>query len=337
MSHQQISIAFQTDKSAAEYIALAKLVDEFDFDAVSVYCDAPFQPSYGPLLLMAPHLRRARIGPAAVSPSRIHPIDIASETALLESLLPGRTYIGIARGAWLAEHGIPERKPAIQSIREAVEIVRYLLNGQSEGYSGEVFNLAPGVRATYPLPSEHPSIMIGSWGQKLCALAGEIADEVKVGGSANPDVVPVIQGYIAAGEQVAQREAGTVGIAIGAVCVCDEDRETARTAARRSVALYLPVVAPLDPTVQVEPELVERLRAHADRHKYDQAGALISDELLEKFAFAGNPVDLIRQAEGLFAAGATRVEFGTPHGIESAKGIRLIGEQVIPVLKGTGR
>jgi len=109
MSHQQISIAFQTDKSAAEYIALAKLVDEFDFDAVSVYCDAPFQPSYGPLMLMAPHLRRARIGPAAVSPLRIHPIDIASETALLESLLPGRTYIGIARGAWLAEHGIPER------------------------------------------------------------------------------------------------------------------------------------------------------------------------------------------------------------------------------------
>jgi 5,10-methylenetetrahydromethanopterin reductase len=327
------SIAFQTDKSAAEYIALAKLVDEYDFDAVSVYCDAPFQPSYGPLLLMAPHLRQARIGPAAVSPSRIHPIDIASEAALLESLAPGRTYLGLARGAWLAEHGIPERKPAIQAIREAVEVVRYLLEGQSEGYNGQVFSLAPGVRATYPLPGGRIPLMIGSWGQKLCALAGEIADEVKVGGSANPDVVPVIRGYIAAGEQAARREPGTVGIAIGAVCVCDDDREAARAAARRSVALYLPVVAPLDPTVQVEPELVARLRTHADRHEYDQAGALISDALLEKFAFAGHPADLIRQAEALYAAGAARVEFGTPHGIDPGQGIRLIGERVLPALK----
>ena len=37
--------------------------------------------------------------------------------------------------------------------------------------------------------------------------------------------------------------------------------------ARRSVALYLPVVAPLDPTVTVEPELVTRLQkaVEADR------------------------------------------------------------------------
>ena len=48
----EISIAFQTDKTPEQYIALAKLVDQYDFDAVSVYCDAPFHPSYGPLLLM---------------------------------------------------------------------------------------------------------------------------------------------------------------------------------------------------------------------------------------------------------------------------------------------
>ena len=62
----QISIAFQTDKTPAQYIALARQVDQYAFDGVSVYCDAPFQPSYGPLLLMAPHLRHARLGPAAI-------------------------------------------------------------------------------------------------------------------------------------------------------------------------------------------------------------------------------------------------------------------------------
>ena len=112
MTKREISIAFQTNKRAQDYIALAKLVDEYDFDAVSVYCDAPFHPSYAPLILMAPHISRARIGPAAAPPSRIHPIDIASQTALLADVAGGGVYIGLARGGWLAEHGIAEIKPA---------------------------------------------------------------------------------------------------------------------------------------------------------------------------------------------------------------------------------
>ena len=327
-----ISIAFQTNKTPAQYVALAQLVNQYDFDAVSVYCDAPFHPSYGPLLLMAPHLQRARIGPAAVSPARIAPIDIAAETALLAQVAQAGVYLGIARGAWLADHGIQESAQPIQAIREAIEITRLLLSGKSGGYNGQVFQIAPHVRAPYPLPEQPIPIMIGSWGKKLCALAGEIADEVKVGGSANPDIVPVIQGYIAAGEQRAGRPIGTVGVAVGAVSVIDEDREQAREQARRAVSLYLPVVAPLDPTVQVEPELVERLQTLVNQH--DEAGAarLISDDLLERFAFAGNAADIIRQAEGLFAAGASRIEFGTPHGIISETGIRILGEQVIPAL-----
>jgi 5,10-methylenetetrahydromethanopterin reductase len=331
---REISIAFQTDKTPAQYVALAQLVNRYDFDAVTVYCDAPFQPSFGPLLLMAPHIERARLGPAAVAPSRIHPLDMAAETALLAQLAQGGVYLGISRGAWLDAHGIRELTPPIQAIRESIEIVRYLLEGQTGGYNGQVFTLASHVRAPYPLPAHMPHILVGSWGEKLCAVAGELADEVKIGGSANPDVVPVIQRYIAAGERSAGRASGSVGVVVGAVSVCDEDRETARYAARRSVALYLPVVAPLDPTVQVEPELIARLQGLADQHAYDEAARLISDDLLERFAFAGNPADLIRQAEALYAAGAQRVEFGTPHGLSAPEvGVRLIGEQVIPALK----
>lgn len=61
---------------------------------------------------------------------------------------------------------------------------------------------------------------------------------------------------------------------------------------------------------------------------------LISDELLDKFAFSGDAGDLIRQCEALYAAGANRIEIGTPHGLHDAgTGIDLIGRQVIPALK----
>jgi 5,10-methylenetetrahydromethanopterin reductase len=332
MTPRQLSIAFQTDKTPAEYIALAKLVDQYAFDVVSVYCDAPYQPSYVPLALMAPHLRRARLGAAAVAPARMHPIDIAANTALLAGLAAGGVYIGVARGAWLREHGIAESDKPIQAVREAVEVVRYLLSGSSGGYHGQVYTLAEHVRAPYPLPDSLPPVLIGSWGRRLCAVAGEIADEVKVGGSANPDLIPVIAEYISAGEAAAGRAPGTVGVVMGAICVVNEDRAAARLAARRSVALYLPVVAPLDPTVQVEPELVERLQHLAQQAEWDSAARLISDDLLERFAFAGSPADIIQQAERLFAAGASRVEFGTPHGLESARGVRLLGEKVLPAL-----
>lgn len=330
---REISIAFQTDKTVDEYIALAKLVNEYAFDRVSVYCDAPFHPSYGPLLLMAPHIKAARLGPAAVSPSRIHPIDIAAQTALLAQVADGGVYLGIARGAWLEQHGIDERKPAVQALREAVDIVRYLLAGEAGGYAGDVFQIAPNVQAPYPLPDAPMPVMIGTWGRRTCALAGEIADEVKVGGSANPALVPVIRRYIAEGEQRAGRSVGTVGVALGAVTVVDEDREQARALARRSVALYLPVVAGLDPTLQVEPELIDRLRELADAHDYPTAAELVSDDLLDRFAFSGSPADLIRQGEALFEAGATRIEFGTPHGLDAHIGIRLIGEKVLPALR----
>ncbi len=329
----QVSIAFQTDKTASEYIALAQLVNQYPFDVVSVYCDAPYHPSYGPLMLMAPHITKARLGPAAVSPFRIHPIDIAASTALLADLANGGVYVGLARGAWLADHAIPEPQKPIQAMREAVEIVRLLISGREGGYRGCVYTLAPHVRAPYPLPDSNIPVMIGTWGAKLAALAGEIADEVKVGGSANPDFVPVMRQYLRPGMAAAGRQPGSVGIVMGAVCVVDEDRYLARQAAKRAAALYLPVVAPLDPTVKIEVELLDRIQSSVELGELDAAARLISDELLQKFSFSGNPADLVAHAERLFSAGVDRIEFGTPHGLNPSTGIRLLGEKVVPYLK----
>src|SRR5690606_735819 len=148
--------------------------------------------SYGPLLLMAPYIQNARLGPAGVSPSRMTPVDMAAQTALLAGLAGGGAYLGIVRGAWLAEHGIREIDKPIAAIREAVLIVKKLLAGERAGCDGSVYKIAPYTKAPYPLPRQPVQVMIGSWGEKLCAVAGDVADEVKVGGSANPDIIPTI-------------------------------------------------------------------------------------------------------------------------------------------------
>lgn len=334
MIKRELSIAFQTDKRAGDYIALAKLANQYAFDAVSVYCDLPYQPSYGPLLLMAPHITKARLGPAGIPPSRMHPIDIAAQTALLADLAAGGVYIGLVRGGWLADHGIRELTPAITAIREAVDIIRLLLAGESAGYKGRVFSIAEHVRAPWPQPSERIPLQIGTWSEKLAGLAGEIADEVKIGGSTNPDVIPLIADYIAAGEARAGRERGAVNLVIGAVSVVDDDREAARWMARKAVSLYMPIVSGLDPTLSIDPELMARVEALVQARDDYGAARLISDDILDRFAFAGDPADIIESCARLYDAGAQRIELGTPHGLrQSASGICLLGERVIPALR----
>jgi 5,10-methylenetetrahydromethanopterin reductase len=330
---RHLSIAFQTDKTPAHYRELAQLVSRYGFDAVSVYADLPFQPSYVPLHLMAPYLAAERMGPACVCPSRLTPLDMANETALLDHATNGRAYLGIARGAWLERHGVREVNPPVTAIREALEIVQRLLRGDDSGYDGEVYQLEPGVRIGTPILRDRVPLLVGTWGPKLASIAGELADEVKIGGCANPDMVPLMRSWLAEGERVAGRPQGSVGIVVGAVCVVDADGRAAKHAVKRDLAVYLPAVAGLDKTVEIEPALLARIQHAVNVGERDTAAALISDDLLTKFAIAGTPDDVIAQSHALFAAGASRIEFGTPHGLQPQQGIKLLGERVLPALR----
>jgi 5,10-methylenetetrahydromethanopterin reductase len=325
------SIAFQTDKTPSEYEALAMLVDGYGFDVVSVYNDLMFQPALGPLLLMARCLTQTRIGPAVLNPYTVHPLEIAGQAALLDMVSQGNAYLGLGRGAWLDALGLETRRP-VQTLREAVLLVQHLLAGTSESFEGEVFSLVAGATLQYrPLRSRVP-IMLGTWGPRTARVAGEVADEIKIGGSANPAMAGYLRPHIDAGLAAAGRPADSVGICLGAVTVVDEDREAARALARREVALYLPVVAPLDPSV-TDRDWLDRITAAAARRDYQAVERDISDEILDRFAFAGSPDDIVRQVEGLKAGGATRVEFGTPHGLDSTHGIKLLVERVLPTLR----
>ncbi len=332
MSQGAVSVAFQGDKSVGAYAALARLAEDLGFDGVSAYADLGFQPAIVPLLAMASATTRVRLGPAALNPSLLHPVEIAGQIAALDSVSRGRAYLGLARGAWLNALGVTHDRPFTR-LREAIVVIRRLLAGNREGYEGSIFRLAPGFGFNYPVPRSTIPLLIGTWGPKLAALAGEVADEIKVGGSANPALVPVLRDHLPAGETAARRPSHSVGIVLGAVTVVDEDGAAARAKAKEEVARYLPVVTPLDPTVEVPTDLLRRMAALVTAGADADAAALVPEDLLDRFAFSGTPAQVARQAQALFDAGASRVEFGTPHGFTDAGGVRLLGERVLPALR----
>jgi 5,10-methylenetetrahydromethanopterin reductase len=132
----------------------------------------------------------------------------------------------------------------------------------------------------------------------------------------------------------------SVSLAVGCVSVVDRDGRAARNVARRKAALYLGVIADLDPTLGVEPDRLARIRAAAAAYDFETAAREIPDAVLARVALAGTPDDVAMQADALYAAGVHRVEFGTPHGLSEAEGLRLLGEAVLPSLRvkwGVGR
>ncbi len=320
---RELGLALQTDKGNGEYAALARAADEAGFDVVTVFNDLWFQPALPALLEIAAATTNARLGPSCVNPFTLHPVEIAGQIAALDRISDGRAFVGLAAGAWLESLGVDGSRP-VTAVREAWEVIRRLLAGDRSGFAGDRFSLLAGDGLRYALRRTEVPLLVGTWSPRLAAFAGEAASEVKVGGSANPLVVDVLRRRIGNDE---------VGIVFGAVTVVDEDGQRARALARREVAMYVDVVGALDPTTELEPELLARLAELVAAGQHDAAGAILPDQLLRRFAFAGTPVEVAAQAEALFDAGARRVDFGTPHGIDEAHGVELLCREVLPLLR----
>jgi 5,10-methylenetetrahydromethanopterin reductase len=311
---REVGLGLQGNKAPEEYATLARLAEQHGFDFLTVFSDLMYQPAIVPLLIAALNSTRIRLGPACLNPFTLHPVEIAGQIAALDLASNGRAYLGLPRGAWLEKIGIEHARP-VRALREAAEIVRLLLAGDADGYRGEIFSLLPGTRLQFDVQGSSVPLLIGTWSPRTAALAGEIADEVKIGGSANPAMVRRMRELVDVGTKRAGRSPQDVGIVVGAVTVVAEDGAAARQLARSAVAMYLDVVGQLDPTSQLP------------------TGAVSSDDLLDRFAMAGTPEQVAGQAKALFEAGARRVEFGSPHGLTEAEGIRLLGERVLPRLR----
>jgi len=288
---RELGLGLQTNRPLGEYAPLARAAEEAGFDVVTCFNDLWFQPALPALLEIAAATSRVRVGPSCLNPFTVHPVEIAGQIAALVRASRGRAFLGLAAGAWLDELGVDTARPAV-AVREAWEIVRRLLGGDESGFGGERFSMPAGARLNYEVERRELPLLVGTWSPRLAAFAGEQARELKIGGSANPELVPVLRKRIGNDE---------VGIVLGAVTVVDEDGDRARALARERVAMYVDVVARHDPTQPREDDL-------------------------HRFAFAGTPAEVAAQAEAVFEAGALRVDFGIVHGFE------LLCREVVPAL-----
>lgn len=285
-------------KSVADVQLAAQAAAGYDYDSFSVYGDLGDLPPYAVLHAAADKLQGStieHIGPMGVPVGLQHNEVIAQHAHALAEQLPGQSYVGLVRGAFLDEIG--EQPASLHQLEAAIARLR-----------------------AHPETETIP-IYLGGFGPKLLRMAGRLAvNGVKLGGSANPELAKKAR------ETINNPDTKLV---LGAVSVIDPDRRAARRLARQEVAKYLDIVGSLDTSLSIDE--LESLEQFVTRFRSGDAEAYsaISDDLLDKFAVAGTPEDALTLLEKMRGV-VDRFEFGTPHGLgDRASAIAYIGESVV--------
>ena len=254
-----------------------------------------------------------RLGVGVFNPFNRHPTLIAMEAGALDELSAGRVVLGLGAGIKVAQMGLPEHR-RIAAVRDAIHIVRPLLQGQTVNYVGKIFS-AHEVKLEFPLQRPAMPIFMAAMGDQALRLCGELADGLMVSNMAPPAFTRRALG-------IAARTATTIGRStpIETVqyvpCAIREDGAEARQLAKGAVGRMLSTFwrgghasaatqsALRDYNARDPDEfarIMQRLTAG------EPASGVIDDALLRNYAVAGTPSECLEQCEAFADAGVTEL------------------------------
>lgn len=330
----KFSIGLQGSYPVRDYIEMAQRIEDYGFDEVHVYDDLMFKPTWPLLTLIGEHTNNIEIGPGIITPQIVHPCYHAGNLAELDELTRGRAVCGIARGSFWEFLGIEKQKKPITMVREAIQIIRRLMKGDRSAFHGEVFTCTEELFFRFDTFRDEVPIFIGTWGPKMCQLAGEIASGVKSDGLWNPDYVRIVRENIEIGAQRGGRDPDEVEIIAGPLSSISADREKARETARKVLAVYLPYLRPMTDVAGIPEQEVNDVRAAAVTGDFTKGSRYVSDLAVDKCSVTGTPEEVIRQIETMAAAGVTHVAFGHCLGPDFNEALDLLGKEVLPHFRG---
>jgi len=242
----------------------------------------------------------------AMSPFSMHPVQAAMAAATLDEIYPGRVTLcfGVGAPVDLESAGLDASRP-LKPMREAVEIARALLAGETVNREGQAFTvrnraLSSGVR--------NVPIVLAASGPQMLELAGAIADGVLISAGTS---VPFVRWCL---EQVHRGAAGrkvrTCGLVYSAV---DTEREAAHARLRRMLAILLRG-AHHRMNLELAGTVLDQaaLREAAARGDWAAAEALITPDVLARHAVCGTPAEVRERIAAYHAAGLDEVVLSGP-------------------------
>ena len=264
-----------------------------------------------------------------------HPLILTTAVTTLDEISNGRAFAVLGLGGFntLTSLGIKTWEHPLATLRESLIIMKDLLNGRSSSFDGEMFS-PKGVKLSFTANKDIPIFLAAMSGEKILNLAGSAADGVLLAGPYGEYTEEII-GKVKNAARAAGRDPEKVKVAMDIVYLCYEDGEEAVETIKPFIAKEILLDPRLRPAADAEGVNVEELQQAIKRGK---TGAdLITDEIVDAFAVAGNPEDCIRGFKRLEKQG---VDIGFPYDpwalvpLEPLPTkLNFLGKHIIPAFK----
>jgi probable F420-dependent oxidoreductase len=331
-------VVLQTDPPAARVIELARQAELHGFSHVWTFdshllWEEPFV-IYSQILSST---RKLMVGPMVTNPATRDWTVTASLFATLNEMFGNRTICGIGRGD-SAVRVINGKPVTLASLREAIEVIRPLANGETADYKGNSLRFPWGADSRLP-------IWIAAYGPKALALTGEIADGFILQ-VADPDITAWSIAAVRKAAADAGRDPASVTICVAAPAYVTDGSAASLAHGRDQCRWFggmvgnhvADIVARYGTDSAVPPALTDYIagRQGYDYNSHGKAGNehtdFVPDAIIDRFCLIG-PVETqiarLRELEGL---GVDQFAVYLQHDEKDAT-LAAYGEKVLPMIK----
>jgi probable F420-dependent oxidoreductase len=333
-----IGVVLQTTPPSARVVDLAKRAEAYGFSHVWTFdSHILWQEPYVIYSQILAETRNVIVGPMVTNPATRDWTVTASVFATLNEMYGNRTVCGIGRGDSAVR--VTNGKPTtIDTLREAVHVIRELANGRSAEYNGSTL--------TFPWAGKSRLEMwIAGYGPRALALTGEHGDGFILQ-LADPDITAWTMKAVKAAAEKAGRDPDSITICVAAPAYVTassdaSDVEHGRNQCRWFGGMVGNHVADIVGRYGEDSEVPEALtnyikgREGYDYNLHGQAGNthadFVPDEIVDRFCLIGPVDEQVRRINELRELGVHQFAVYLQHDAKDAT-LQAYGEHVIPAI-----
>lgn len=310
-----------------------KAADEAGFSFVTVG-DNPehMLDTYVSLTHVAQAAERCHVGTTITTPTHRDPLVVATAFSSVETIHPGRVFIGIGTGR-------ARQKVSVRDLREHIEALRELWSVGKTTYRGVEMRLSWDAK---PVP-----IVVCASGPRALRVGGELADAVIIESGLTPELIESAKQHVAAGALAAGRDPSDITLCWYARTSIGVTTEEARYDCLPSMAAAGAFLTRRDAGLEDVPS-VHHSKIHTLAENYDMSAhlrtdagnpnrRLLDDEalrnyLIERMGVVGSPAQWVERLEGLRELGVHNILCVGASG-DKDEMIDLVGRDVLPKLR----
>jgi 5,10-methylenetetrahydromethanopterin reductase len=294
-----------------QWAELARLAEDLGFDVLWHSNERFYREMFVRMTVSTLATDRLGIGGAVADPFSVHPAITAQSVATLQELSGGRASLALgAGGSGFPMMGIQRVRPAL-ALREAYEVIRGLVAGDTVTLEGEVVT----ARAAHLhfVPQQSPPIWIATRGDRALGTAGAVADGVIVATYATTPGIRAALDLVEEGAVTAGRRMASIRIMARVDTCVHPDRDQAFAGSRLMVARLLWSSYPDRNFVTrlglKVPASIEKVIALRDYDAMRDVQEQIPDEFVSEFCWSGTPDEVAERVRGIARDTGIR-EFG---------------------------